>query len=412
MSDKQNKLSDPSGRGVVAGYRVSFPMMQHPYTEAEIQAVVDVMRHAEGQTQGKHLEKFEADFAAFTGSKYAFGVNNCTNALKLAAIFCRIKPGDEVIIPAYTYCASAIPFGDLGAKIVWADIHPETWTIDPADIERKITPRTRVILAVHLLGIPCDMKAIMAIAKKHNLLVVEDCAQALDCRIDGQHVGTFGDFGCYSFHAAKTMTTLGEGGMLVLQDDEIAKRVPGIRHNGLTAFQGERARYWVPAMSNVDSFLDGQWPQNFCIGEAQCALGSEQLKSVIPNNEILIEQDRRIREALADVPEIAFPKVIEGGRYVVHQYIMHFDGAKLGKTRNDLLDLMTAKYRVRCIVQYYPLYRYPLFQKMGYGDHQCPVLDQWWDESFSLPWWCGIDDESLEIMTGSLRSAIEDLKKQ
>ncbi len=170
------------------------------------------------------------------------------------------------------------------------------------------------------------MKRIVAIARRHGVKVVEDCAQALDCRIDGQHVGTFGDFGCFSFHAAKTMTTLGEGGMFVCSDDQIARNVPGIRHNGLCAFEGERARYWVPAMSNVDEFLEDRWPQNFCLGEAQCALGCEQLKSVIANNEILIEQDRRIREWLRDVPEITFPGIVEGGRYVVHQYIMHYDG--------------------------------------------------------------------------------------
>lgn len=410
MSENKNKLSDPSGRGKADGFRVIFPMMQHPYTESEIDAVVNVMRNAEGQTQGKYLEQFEKDFAEFTGSKYAFGVNNCTNALKLAAIFCRLQPEDEVICPGYTYCASAIPFGDMGAKIVWADIHPKTWTIDPDDILKKITPKTKVILAVHLLGIPCDMKRIMAIAKEHSLLVVEDCAQAMDCRIDGRHVGTFGDFGCFSFHAAKTMTTLGEGGMLVLQDDETAARISGIRHNGLCAFQGERARYWVPAMSNVDSFLDGQWPQNFCIGEAQCALGSEQLKSVISNNEILIRQDNRIRASLADIPEITFPEIIPGGRYVVHQYVLHFDGGAFGKNRNDLLDLMTEKYGVRCIVQYYPLYRYPLFRKMGAGGADCPVLEKWWGNSFSLPWWCGIDDDSMDIMLKSVRNAVKDLK--
>ena len=138
---KVAKLSDPSGRGKVAGYDVTFPTMQHRYTQEEIDAVVKVMTPNDdgempGQTQGKYLEQFEKDFAAFVGSKYAFGVNNCTNALKLAAIFCHIKPGDEVIIPGYTYCASAIPFGDLGAKIVWADINPYTWTIDPDDFER------------------------------------------------------------------------------------------------------------------------------------------------------------------------------------------------------------------------------------------------------------------------------------
>ncbi|MDR1532205.1 MAG: DegT/DnrJ/EryC1/StrS family aminotransferase [Clostridiales bacterium] len=412
MSENNSKLSDPSGRGWVEGYKVIFPKMQHPYTEDEIQTVADVMRHAEGQTQGQYLEKFQADFAAFTGVKHAFAVSNCTNALKLAAIFCRLQPGDEVILPAYTYMASAVPFGDLGAKLVWADIHPKTWTIDPEDILKKLTPKTKVILAVHLLGLPCHMREIMDIAKRYNIKVIEDCAQAMDCRVDGQHVGTFGDFGCFSFHAAKTMTTLGEGGMLVVRDDETAKLVPGIRHNGLCAFEGPRERYWVPAMSNVESFLDGQWPQNFCIGEAQCALGAQQLKGVIANNEILIEQDRRIRAALADIPELSFPEVIPGGRYVVHQYVMHFDGSAFGKNRDDLLDLMTKKYGVRCITQYYPLYRYPLFQKMGLGTHDCPVLEEWWDNSFSLPWWCGIDDESLSIMTDGLRSAVNDLRNQ
>ena len=117
MSNK-TMLGDASGRGAVDGFRVTCPAMQHPYTEAEIDAVVKVMREACGQTQGKYMVEFEQAFCAFTGAKHAFAVNNCTSALKMAAIFCHIQPGDEVIIPAYTFCASAIPFGDLGAKIV------------------------------------------------------------------------------------------------------------------------------------------------------------------------------------------------------------------------------------------------------------------------------------------------------
>ena len=298
---------------------------------------------------------------------------------------------------------------------MWADINPYTWTIDPDDFERKITPKTKAVVCVHLLGIPCDMKKIMPIARKHGLYVVEDCAQAMDCTIDGQHVGTFGDFGCFSFHSAKTMTTLGEGGMFVCQDDQIAHNVPGIRHNGLCAYQGERERYWVPAMSCVDEFLEDRWPQNFCLGEAQCALGSVQLKSVYSNNEILRAQDARIRAALADLPEISFPGIVEGGRYVVHQYVMHYDGSKYGKNRNDLLDLLTGKYRVRAIVQYYPLYRFPLFQKKGMGAYDCPVLDKWWDDSFSFPWWCGVDDPEgtnakIDLMCERLRAAVLELR--
>ena len=409
MSNK-TMLGDASGRGAVDGFRVTCPAMQHPYTEAEIDAVVKVMREACGQTQGKYMVEFEQAFCAFTGAKHAFADNNCTSALKMAAIFCHIQPGDEVIIPAYTFCASAIPFGDLGAKIVWADINPDTWTIDPDDIARKITPKTKAVVCVHLLGMPCDMKKIVPIARAHGLKVVEDCAQALDCRIDGQHVGTFGDFGCFSFHSAKTMTTLGEGGMFVCADDVDAAAAPGIRHNGCCAYPADRERYWSPAMSCVDSFLDDRWPQNFCIGEAQCALGTEELKSVIANNNTLIEQDRKIREKLAGLPEISFSRCPENSRYVVHQYIMHYDGSACGKTRDDLLDLMTKKYGIRCIVQYYPLYRYPLFQRKGCGEFDCPVLDKWWDGSFSFPWWCGMDDTVIDTLCSSLISAVEELR--
>lgn len=409
MAQKVMK-GDASGRGAVEGYRVSIPSRQRPYTEAEIAVVVDAMRNVEGQTQGDKQEQFQKDFAAFTGAKHAFAVANATDALSLAATLCGVKPGDEVIIPAYTFCATAIPFGKAGAKIVWSDIDPETWVADPKDIERKITEKTRAIVVVHLLGMPCDMPAVMRIAKKHKIKVVEDCAQALDARINGQHVGTFGDYGCFSFHGAKTMTTLGEGGMLTVSSDADAALVPGIRHNGCCGFHYERARYWVPAMSNVDMDVEGFWPNNFCIGEVQCALGSEELKSLTACSDRIIAQNDRLRELLADVPEITFNKIPAGYRHVRHQYVQHFDGSAFGKDRNDLLDLLTKKYGIRSIVQYYPLYRYPLFQKLGCGEHDCPVLESWWDNTFSVPMWCGMDDETLVLIADSVKAAIADLK--
>jgi len=379
MSNKAMQ-GDASGRGAVAGFRVSIPARQRPYTEEEIEAGVHVMRDVPGQTQGAMQEQFQADFKAFTGANHAFAVANATHALSLAATLCGVQPGDEVIVPAYTFCASAIPFGKAGAKLVWSDIDPETWVVSAKDIERKITKKTKAIVCVHLLGMPCDMPAIMQIAKKHNIKVVEDCAQALDARINGQHVGTFGDYGCFSFHGAKPMTTLGEGGMLAVKRDEDAKLVPGIRHNGCCAFTYPRDRYWSPAMSNVDLDIEGFWPNNFCIGEAQCALGS------------------------------VFNKIPEGFRHVRHQYVQHFDGSAFGKNRDDLLDLLTTKYGIRSIVQYYPLYRYPLFQKLGQGDFDCPVLEGWWDNSFSVPMWCGMEDEVIETIADSIKSAIADLK--
>jgi len=408
---KTVKSDDASGRGSVAGFKVPFPARMQPYTEEEIAAVVHVMRHAECQTQGEHLRKFEADFKAYIGANHAFAVDNCTNALRLAAILCRLGPGDEVIVPAYTFCATAIPFGMTGAKIVWADFDKDTWTIDPSDVERKVTKKTKAIVVVHILGMPVDMPAIIEIARKHHLRVVEDCAQAPGASIHGQKCGSFGDFGCFSFHGAKNMTTLGEGGVLTVKSDDDARLVPGIRHNGVRGFAGDRPRYWVPAMSNVDIDLDGVWPNNFCIGEAQCALGSIYLKRVDSINDTLIAQAGKIKKLLADTPEISFAKIPAGYRHIFHQFVMHFDGSSFGKNRNDLLDVLTREYSIRAIVQYHPLYRYPLFQKLGAGEHHCPALEDWWDNSFSFPWWCGIPDETIEYLTASLKKAIGTLNK-
>ena len=415
MSDNEQepkpvKIADASGRGSVEDFNISFPARMRPYKEAEIDAVVDVMRNAEAQTQGEYLRQFQADFEQYTGAQHAFAVDNCTNALRLAALICQLQPGDEVIISGYTFCATAIPYGETGAQIVWADIDPDTWVADPADIERKITHRTRAIVVVHLLGLPVDMPAVLEIAERHDLRVVEDCAQAPGAQINGQHVGTFGDFGCFSLHAAKQITTLGEGGVLTCKFDNDAELVPGLRHNGCRAFPEGRQRYWDPAMSNVDLDVPGVWPKNFCIGEAQCALGSELLKSLDEINDTLINQGEKIKAALADTPEISFAKIPDGYRHVFHQFVLHFDGSAFGATRNDLIDIMVFDHKIRVVVQYYPLYRYPLFQKLGAGDYDCPVLEGWWDDTFSFPWWCGMSDETIDFACSSLKSTIATLK--
>lgn len=407
---KTMKVGDASGRGSLSGYKVNFPARMRKYNEAEIDAVVNVMRNAEVQTQGVYMKQFEADFKEYIGSNYAFAVDNATNALRLAAILTKIGPGDEVIAPGYTFCASAIPFGMTGATLVWADIDPKTWVVNPESIERKITPKTKVLLVVHLLGMPVDMPRVMEIAKKHNLRVVEDCAQAPGAAIHGKKVGSFGDFGCFSFHGAKQITTLGEGGMLTVKNDDDAALTPGLRHNGVRPFTGDRERYWIPAMSNVDMDMEETWPNNFCIGEAQCALGSELVKTLDEKNDMLIQQATKLRGLLSDIPEITLVDIPEGFRHVFHQFVLHFNGSAFGKNRNDLLEFLSEEAKVRAIVQYYPLYRYPLFDKLGAGSHDTPVLENWWDNSFSLPWWIGMDDETLTYLADSVHAGVAALK--
>jgi len=164
-------------------------------------------------------------------------------------------------------------------------------------------------------------------------------------------------------------------------------------------------------MTNVDMDIEGVWPNNFCLGEAQCALGNAALKRLDKTNETLIAQAEKIKAAMAGVPEIFFARIPEGYRHVFHQFVMHFDGSALGKKRNDLMDILASQYKIRVIVQYYPLYRYPLFQKLAAGEHDCPVLESWWDNTFSFPWWCGMPDETIDYLTSSLKAAVTSLKK-
>jgi len=321
MQKKQK--GDISGRGPSGDFKVPCPGKMSPYASEEIDAVVDVMKNADGLTQGQHMRKFQKDFENYCGANHAFAVDNASNALVLAVALCKLKQGDEVIVPAYTFCSTAIAVGAQGAKIVWADIDKHSWNISIEDIERKITDRTKAIIAVHLLGMPADMPAIMKIARKYNLKVIEDCAQAPGASIDGQMCGSFGDFGCFSFHTAKNISTLGEGGMLTVKSETDAALVPGLRFVGAKAFPEGRERYWVPAMSTVDMDIEGQWPYNFSLGEAQCALGSVMLRRLNSINDTLIAQGDKIRKALADTPEITFNTIPKGYKHVHHQFVIH-----------------------------------------------------------------------------------------
>ena len=408
--ENEIKTDDASGRGVVEGYKIAFPAMLFKYNQEEIDVVVDVMRNTNAMTQGKYMRQFEEDFCTYTGAKHSFAVDNATNALRLASILAGLEQGNEVIIPAYTFCATAIPFGETGAKIVWADIDPESRLVSAKTIEEKVTKNTKVFVVVHLLGMPVDMDPVMELAKKYKCLVVEDCAQAPGAEYKSRKVGTIGDFGCFSFHGAKNITTLGEGGMLTVKSYEYAKIVSGLRHNGCRAYNEERKRYWVPAMSDVDIDIDGVWPSNFCIGEAQCALGSKLLKRLDKINAKLIKNATRIRRGLSDVPEITFPEIKKGLKPVYHVLVGKFNGSKLEKTRDDFMDIMVNKFRIRMIAWLRRDDPADPPWAPGFGEANCPNLEAYWDSSFSYPQSSDFTDEDIDYMIDSTKKAIALLK--
>lgn len=399
-----------ASQNVAPKYRIDWSGRAHDYTESEVAAVVDAMRRADPQTQGRHLRQFEADFAAFVGRPHAFGVTNCTHALELAADLCRLGPGDEVVLPGHTYCASAIPFGRTGARLRWADVAPDTFLPSLAAVEAVTTPRTKVIVLVHLYGlINPDVERIAAFARAKGIRLVEDCAQSFGARRAGRASGTAGDFACYSFHGQKNITTMGEGGALTVADPALAKLVPGLRHNGHKPFPDQQA-YWLPAMSNVDVDLEGVWPHNFSMSEPTAALAAALLKRVDELNARRRDRALRFRKALADFPELVFQAVDEPAAHSHHLLPARYDAPRPGRSRDDLIGRLSGEHGIKAIVQYYPLYRYDLFRKMGHGAAACPETDRFYDNMVSLPAHEWMSEPDFDYLVDRTRMTLKALR--
>lgn len=381
------------------------------YTRDEVAAVVEAMRGADPQTQGPRQAAFERVFSAVMGAPHCFALSSATAALELTALLCRLKPGDEVVLPAHTFAATAIPFARTGAKLVWADIDPDTRVVTAETLSARITPRTKVLIVVHLYGLVADMDPILSLAKKKGLLVVEDAAQSIGARYKGRRSGTLGDFGCYSFHTHKNISTLGEGGMLVVKDPRLAALVPGLRHNGVRPYPEPREKYWVPAMSDVDFDIEGVWPYNFCIGEAQCALGTKLLERMDHINDQRRRRAHAIMDALKDVPELRFQAQPDGCEHAHHLLAARYDGAAFGAHRDNLIGRLILKHRVKPVVQYYPLYRYPLFRKAGFGTAGCPNTDSFFDNMISFPFQNWLTEAQVDRMVSAIRESCAYLRE-
>ena len=390
--------------------RIEMPGVQTRLTDAEEQVLLRVLREASSLSAGSENQAFESEFKEFMGSADAVAVCSCSAALELAAVLSRIGPGDEVIVPAHTFVSSVVPFGRFGPTVRWADIDPDTRVVDPASIAALITEQTRVIVVVHLYGLPADMDAINAIAEQHDVIVVEDCAQAPGARYKGRRVGSLGDFGCFSFHTHKNITTLGEGGMLTVRDAEDGVRARRLRWMGNWPFEGERECYWQPAMGNVVEPVPGLWPFNYCMGEPNAAVGRLLLKRLDDVNAQRRRQAARFIEALQDCPELVFQHVPDGCEHAYHLMAARYDGQHPGTSRDDLIRLLDATYNLKCIVQYWPLYRTDLFRQRGWGEACVPETDRFFDNMISFPWWSGMSTAVLDDMAGRVRDAVRALR--
>lgn len=250
---------------------MNIPIARTNLTEDEIQSVLAPLRSG-WLVQGPKVREFEEKWSTFTGAKHSIAVTSCTTALHLSLAALDFKAGDEAIVPAFTWIATANVIEHLGGKVVFCDIDLATFNLDVAQLEAKITPRTKAILPVHLFGLAADMQPIQQLAKKYNLVVVEDAACGFGSHYQGKHVGTLGDTGCFSFHPRKAITT-GEGGMITTNSDTLAEKLRRLRDHG--AAISDLQRHHGPRPYLLADHPDAGYNQRMT--DLQAALGSAQM---------------------------------------------------------------------------------------------------------------------------------------
>ncbi|AIF47253.1 DegT/DnrJ/EryC1/StrS family aminotransferase [Dyella japonica] len=350
---------------------------------------------------GPRVAQFEQDFARWRGvrASQVAAVNSCTAALHVSMVAAGLEPGSEVITTPLTFCATVNAILHAGLTPVLADVDPVTQNIDPDAIEAAITPRTRAILPVHFAGRPCAMDRIMAIARKRGLVVIEDCAHAIETEFHGQPAGTFGDFGCFSFYVTKNVVT-GEGGMILGRDEEHVARAKMLALHGMSkdawhrfGDQGYR-HYQVVECGFKYNMMD-----------LQAAIGIHQLARVQRNWKRRRELWQRYDEALAGRP-IGLPAAPEEGtRHGHHLYTVMID-ARSGIGRDDFLEAMNAR-RIGTGVHYLSVPEHPYYQqRFGWRPEQWPQAMRLGRQTVSLPLSPAMSDGDMERVVEAVRSVI------
>ena len=374
--------------------RKMIPYGRQTIEEDDIQAVVDVLR-SDYLTTGPKIAEFEKMVADYVGAKYAVAISNGTSALHAACFAAGIQPGDEVITTPLTFAASSNCVLYCGGTPVFADVDPQTYNIDPEDIRRKITDKTKAIIAVHLAGQPCDMDEIHKIAKEHDLLVIEDGAHALGSVYKGKKVGTLSDMTTFSFHPVKPITT-GEGGMIVTDNEEFYQKMMLFRSHGITRDE------------NLMTRNDGPWfyqqldlGYNYRITDIQCALGCSQMKKLDRFLARRKEIVARYNEAFADCENIIIPYQLPETESGWHLYIVQVKNCDRRKVFEALRE-----QGIAVNVHYIPVYKHPYYQEHGYKDVHCRNAEEVYSHIISLPLYPTLTEEQQQYVIETLKYVI------
>lgn len=368
--------------------------------EAEIEEVVACLKSAWIGT-GPRVAQFEADFAAYKGVQQSVALNSCTAALHLSLLVADLGPDAEVITTPLTFCATVNAIIHAGATPVLADVDPTTMNIDPNEIERRITPRTRAIVPVHFAGRPCDMNAIMDIAQRHNLKVIEDCAHAIETEYKGQKAGTFGDFGCFSFYSTKNIVT-GEGGMLLAKRDEDIARIKVLGLHGMSKDAWKRfgdegfKHYQVVECGFKYNMMD-----------MQAALGVHQLKRVEAYGQRRSQIWQYYMAAFTDLP-VGLPAPVEANtRHAYHLFTILIDKEKAGVSRDGFLDRMTAD-GIGVGVHYMSIPEHPYYQQtFGWKPEDYPNAMRIGRQIVSLPISAKLNDADIVDVASAVTKCLK-----
>jgi dTDP-4-amino-4,6-dideoxygalactose transaminase len=385
----------------LVGQRASFLVFGKPALGPEESAEVLAVLESGWLGTGPRVARFESDFAAYKGGGHAVGLNSCTAALHLALLASGVGPGDEVITTALTFGATVNAIIHAGASPVLADVDPITQCIDPASVEAKISPRTAAIVPVHFAGRPCDMDALSRIAERHGLLIIEDCAHAIETTYHDRPAGTFGRFGCFSFYATKNLTT-GEGGMVLCADEQDAERIRHLSLHGLSRdawdrFGNNGYRHYA--------VIDAGYKYNMM--DLQAAIGIHQLAKIETHWRRRMQIAVRYDAAFADLP-IDTPAVPEAHtRNAHHLYPLRIDPLRCGVERDAFLQAMKAQ-NIGVGVHYLAIPEHPYYQdRFGWRPDDTPHATRIGRETASIPLAANLTDDDVEDVIAAVRFALE-----
>ena len=370
----------------------------------DIEAVVETLK-SDLITCGPKVEELEAKLCEVTEAKYAVVVSNGTAALHLAAMAAGIGEGDEVIVSSITFAASANCVLYCGGTPVFADIDPYTYNIDPEEIRKLITPKTKAIVAVDFTGQAVQLNEIREICKEHNLILIEDAAHSLGTYYDGKAVGSIADMTTFSFHPVKTITG-GEGGAITTNDEALYKKLRLLRTHGITKSADEMVHP-----------TDAIWYQEqVCLGynyrmtDFQAALLLSQLKKLpafsMRRKEIVEKYD----DAFVMMPEIRIQREILESNTTRHLYVIRVVPENLKCTRREFFDALAAE-NVCPQVHYLPVYWHPYYESLGYEKGLCPNAESFYEEAMSIPLYFSMSDKDVEDVITAVKKVVEYYKK-